>query len=100
MFKMTSFVDFGLYLKAFNSLRTIYWTLGGPTEDTVRNPKFMEQNLSTVIDRTPPLGVGVSYHMKLHYQLCTMTQVPLEPLLVRTISGLGVIVMSICGGGS
>ena len=32
----------------------------------------MEQNLSTVIDRTSPTGVGVSAHIKLHDQFHTM----------------------------
>ena len=40
----------------------------------VRNPhhKFLKQSLCTVNDRTPPLGVGVSAHIKVHYQFCTM----------------------------
>ena len=32
----------------------------------------MEQHLSTVIHQTPTLGVGVSAHIKVHYQLWTM----------------------------
>ena len=32
----------------------------------------MEQNLSTDIIRTPPTGVGVSEHIKVHYQFCTL----------------------------
>ena len=38
--------------------------------DMVKNPnhRFMEQNLSTVINRTPYTGVGVSDYMTEHYQ--------------------------------
>ena len=36
------------------------------------NHTFMEQNLSMVIDKTPPVGVGVSVHIKVHYQLQAM----------------------------
>ena len=32
----------------------------------------MEQNVSTVIDRTPPLGIGVPAHVKEYYQFDTM----------------------------
>ena len=32
----------------------------------------MEWNVFMVIDRTPPLGVGVSSHIKVHYQFQTM----------------------------
>ena len=40
----------------------------------MRNPnhKFMEENLSTVINRTLPLGAGVSAHVKVHIEFCTM----------------------------
>ena len=44
------------------------------TTDKVRNPnhKFMKHNLAMVIDRTPPIGVGVSDHIKVHYQFHTI----------------------------
>ena len=32
----------------------------------------MEQNLSTVIIRTMPISVGVSAHIKVYYQFCSM----------------------------
>ena len=34
--------------------------------------RFMEHNLSMVINRTPLISVGVSDHIKVHYQSCTM----------------------------
>ena len=42
--------------------------------DMMRNPnhKYMEQSLSMIIDRTPALGVGVSDHIKIHYQFHAM----------------------------
>ena len=61
-FKVTGFVDLGLHLKSLYSLEKYIKQLEEQMMDIVRNPhhKFMEQNISTVIDRTPPLGVGVS----------------------------------------
>ena len=32
----------------------------------------MEQNLSIIIDKTPSLGAGVSEHIKVHNQFCTV----------------------------
>ena len=40
----------------------------------MRNPnhQFMEQSLSMATDRTPPIGVGVSDHLKVYYQFHTI----------------------------
>ena len=47
---------------------------------------FIEQNLSTVIDRIPPIGVGVSDHIKVHYKFCTMfMQINQEILYLKEI---------------
>ena len=56
MFKVTSFVDFGPYLKSFNSLEGYIKWLEEQLIDTVIIPshKFMEGNLSKVIKQTPP----------------------------------------------
>ena len=63
---MTGFIDFKQYLESFNSSEKYIRWLEEQLMDTVRNPnqEFMEQNLSTVTDRTRPICVGVSYHIK------------------------------------
>ena len=38
----------------------------------IANHKLMEQNFSTVTDSTLPICVGLSDHLKVHYQLCIM----------------------------
>ena len=51
------------------------------------NHKFMEENLSMFIDRTPPLGVGVSAHVKEHYHSHNMfLQTHQEILYLKDIS--------------
>ena len=61
-------------LKYFHSLEKYIGWLEEQLTDIGRNPnhKFMEHNLSVVIDRTLPLGAGVSAHVKVHYQFHTM----------------------------
>ena len=72
MFTVTSFVDFGPYLKSFSSLERYIRQLEEDGHNENPTHKFMEQNLSMVIDPTSPLGVGVSAHIKLHYQFHTL----------------------------
>ena len=55
----------------------------------MRNPshKLKEQNLSTIIIRTAPNGVGLSDHIKVHYQFHTMVmQTHQQILYLRDIS--------------
>ena len=42
--------------------------------DIVRNPnhKVMEQNLPIITYSSPPIGIGVLDHIKVHYQFNTM----------------------------
>ena len=91
MFKMTSFVNFRPYLKSFNSIEKYIRWLEDQMTDIARNLnyKFMEQNLSMVINRTLPLGVGVSPHIKVHPQVCTIFMQPHQEILYlnRDISG-------------
>ena len=71
MFKVTSCVGFGPYLKSFNSLERYVRWLEEQIIDQVKNPNHMcmEQSLSMVTDLTLPLGVGVSAHIKVHFNL-------------------------------
>ena len=47
------------------------------------NHKFMEQNLSMVIDQTSPLGVGVSADIQVHYQFHTVFKTHQEILYLK-----------------
>ena len=56
MFKVTSFVDHGPYLKLFNPLENHINYLKEKLNNIVTNPshKFMKSDLSKVIDQVPP----------------------------------------------
>ena len=58
IFKVTSFVDFGPYLKPLNPLEKYVRQLEEQLMDIVRNPdyKFIKQKLYTVIYRIPTHG--------------------------------------------
>ena len=61
-------------MESFFPLEKYMKWLEGQLTDIVRNPnhRVMELNMSTIIGRTPHIGVGVSNHMKVHYQFTTM----------------------------
>ena len=65
MFNAAGFVDFIPLIKSFHSLeKDIGWSEEWLTDVGMnQNHKFMEHNLSTIINRTPPLGDGVSAHI-------------------------------------
>ena len=68
IFEMPSFIDCGLYLKSFNSLEKYT----GCLEEQLTNIVINLNHLSTVTDRIPPTGIGVSDHIKVHYQFHIM----------------------------
>ena len=72
MFKMTGFTDIGPYL--INSLKKYIEWLEKQLMDTVKYPnhRFLDHYLSMVFHRTWFIGTGVSDHIKVCYQFCTM----------------------------
>ena len=62
LFKITSFVDSGPYLKSFDSLEEFIYQLRSYLTDMVMNPRhqFMEDDLLKVTDQVPSQGITVS----------------------------------------
>ena len=88
MFKVTSFIGFGLYLKSSSFIeRYIRWWEEQLTNIlTNPNHKFIEHDVSNRINWTPFLGVGVSAHTKVHYQFHKMLlQMHEETLYLKEI---------------
>ena len=74
MFTAISLIDFGPYLESFDSLKRYIEWLENQMMDIATNHihRFMEQNLSMVIHRTPLISAGISDHTKyiINFILC------------------------------